>query len=207
MSYRAFFIAVAVILALAGVIVQTAATQAATTITDNESVPISFYGYVPCANGGAGEYVQLSGNLHIVSHTTIDSRGGAHIMLQFNPQGVSGVGLTTGDKYRATGVTHYNVNARSLPFNTTYVNNFRLIGQGPGNNFTVHENFHITINAKGELTAVVTNFRFECKRNDRSPTPTTGPYPGPTTGPYPGPTPTTGPYPGPTPPTSPYPQP
>jgi hypothetical protein len=43
------------------------------------------------------------------------------------------------------------------------VNNFRIIGQGPGNNYLVHEVFHVTINANGEVTAYVDNFSIECK--------------------------------------------
>ena len=43
------------------------------------------------------------------------------------------------------------------------MNNFRIIGQGPGNNFLVHETFHVTINANGVVTATVDNFSVECK--------------------------------------------
>jgi len=31
--------------------------------------------------------------------------------------------------------------------NMTFVNNFRIIGQGPGNNFLVHKTLQIKINA------------------------------------------------------------
>jgi hypothetical protein len=43
------------------------------------------------------------------------------------------------------------------------VNNFRIIGQGTGNNFLVHETFHITVNADGTMTASVDNFSVDCK--------------------------------------------
>jgi len=43
------------------------------------------------------------------------------------------------------------------------VNNFYMIGQGPGNNFKVHETYHYTIDANGELTAFVDNFSVTCK--------------------------------------------
>ncbi len=76
-----------------------------------------------------------------------------------------GIGLTTGDKYQGTGVTqdHFNVGADGLPVTFTFVNNFRIIGQGPGNNYLVHQTFHVTINAHGEVTAEVDNIRVECK--------------------------------------------
>jgi hypothetical protein len=50
----------------------------------------------------------------------------------------------------------------SFPFIETFVNNFKIIGQGPGNNFLVHQNVHITVNANGTLTASVDNFSTEC---------------------------------------------
>ncbi len=70
------------------------------------------------------------------------------------PQGISGVGLDTGDKYQGAGVTqdHFKGSFNNGQFNQTFVNNFRIIGQGPGNNFLVHENFRLTINANGEVT-------------------------------------------------------
>jgi hypothetical protein len=43
------------------------------------------------------------------------------------------------------------------------VNNFRIIGQGKGNNFLVHENLHLTINANGVATAVHDNFSIDCR--------------------------------------------
>ena len=45
----------------------------------------------------------------------------------------------------------------------TYINNFRIIGQDPDNNYLVHETFHVTVNANGELTAFVDNFSIEWK--------------------------------------------
>jgi hypothetical protein len=47
--------------------------------------------------------------------------------------------------------------------NLTYVNNFRIIGQGPGNNFLVHETMHITLNAAGILTVSHDNINVDCK--------------------------------------------
>lgn len=43
------------------------------------------------------------------------------------------------------------------------MNNFRMIGQGPGNNFAIHQNIHITVNADGEITAQVDNHRVTCR--------------------------------------------
>jgi hypothetical protein len=126
-------------------------------------VPINMGVFVPCAVGGAGELVLLSGNLHSLYHFTDDRAGGFHVMSENNPQGVSGTGTVSGDKYQATGVTLSHFNTSGLPFNQTYVNNFRIVGQGPDNNYLVHQTYHITVNAKGQVTAQVDNFSVECR--------------------------------------------
>lgn len=118
--------------------------------------------YVPCAAGGAGEVVVFEGNLHVLTALTVDNKGGFHLKTHAQPQGLSGVGLVTGDKYQATGVTQDQTNVKAGQ-TYTYVNNFRMIGQGPGNNYTVHTTFHYTVNANGELTVVHDNTKIDCK--------------------------------------------
>ncbi len=133
-------------------------------VVTNVSVPVTIGVFVPCANGGAGEGVLLSGNLHILARVTVSESGNASIGIHFQPQGISGTGAVTGDKYQGTGVTLENININApLPFSDTFVNNFRIIGQGNGNNFLVHSTFHVTVNANGEVTATVANFSVECK--------------------------------------------
>jgi hypothetical protein len=133
-------------------------------VTNNESIPFNLTIFVPCANGGAGELVALSGSLHVLTTVTINGNN-VSMSTHSQPQGVSGVGLTTGDKYRGTGVTRSDTNYDNVdfPFVTTYVNNFRVIGQGPGNNFTVHETLHTTVNANGDATADFDNIKVDCK--------------------------------------------
>jgi hypothetical protein len=120
--------------------------------------------FVPCAAGGAGELINVSGPLHILFHETVNDNN-FHVKIHFQPQGISGVGFTTGDKYQGTGVTQETFGGSFVngQFSDTFVNNFRMIGQGPDNNFTVHETFHFTINANGTMTAFVDNFKIECK--------------------------------------------
>ena len=67
-----------------------------------------------------------------------------------------------GDTYHATGETLETFNGK-VGFDDTYVNHFKIIGTGTGNNLLIHENFHITVNAKGVVTAYVDNFSAECK--------------------------------------------
>jgi hypothetical protein len=117
---------------------------------------------IPCAMGGAGEDVLLSGYLHVLTHTTLDGNGGFHAKEHFQPQGISGIGQTSGDKYQATGVTQRSFNGK-VGFEETHVNNFRIIGQGPGNNYLIHSTIHTTVNANGVVTSVVHNIRADCK--------------------------------------------
>lgn len=136
----------------------------AVTSNTNLSIPVDLFVFVPCAVGGAGEDIHVSGPLHVLSQLTISNSGNVLFTSQFQPQGISGTGLVTGDMYQATGLTR-STQTFSTPFPVTFtfVNNFYMIGQGPDNNFQVHETFHFTINANGEVTAFVDNFRVTCQ--------------------------------------------
>lgn len=134
---------------------------AASTFTEDERFFFSLVAFIPCAADGAGEFVELSGTLHALFHVTLDASGGAHVKTHFQPQGIKGIGLTTGDKYQGTGVTQDQFNAR-VGETFTYINNFRIIGQGPRNNLLIHETVHVTVNANGTVTASVENFSEEC---------------------------------------------
>jgi hypothetical protein len=128
----------------------------------NIFVPIDLIVFIPCANGGVGELVEVTGRLHIVLNLTFDNAGGVHVKEHFQPQGISGTGSTTGDKYQGTGVTQDEFNAK-VGFEFTSVNNFRMIGQGSGNNLLVHETSHFTVNSNGTVTAIFDKFSVDCK--------------------------------------------
>lgn len=130
----------------------------------NDSTEVALAVFVPCANGGAGEVVELTGPLHTLITTTISGSGISGVT-HFQPQGISGTGLVTGDSYRGTGVTtdQFRGSLVNGVFTATLVNNFRIVGQGPGNNFLVHEIFHLTINANSELTVLHDIISIECK--------------------------------------------
>jgi hypothetical protein len=124
--------------------------------------PIELSVLVPCANGGVGEEVVLSGELHDVFVWVFNDSGGYTLQYHDNPMGVIGIGKDTGTTYRATGVSLGGGTGR-VGFEDTYVNNFRIIGEGTDNNFLVHETYHVTLNANGTLTAYVDNYSAECK--------------------------------------------
>ncbi len=134
----------------------------ADTSTSNATFPIELVSFVPCANADAGEFVSLRGDLHVLSTITVDARGGLHATFLFQPQGVSGVGLTTGDIYRGVGETRETISI--FPgFAGTLVNNFILIGAGPGNNLFVRDIVHLTANANGIIVVSVDQTSLECR--------------------------------------------
>ena len=140
------------------------ASFSAVTSNSDITIPIDLVVFVPCANGGAGELIEVSGPLHVLSQLTISNSGNVVLYSHFQPQGISGTGFVTGDKYQGTGITQ-SMNTFNTPFpiTFTFVNNFYMIGQGPNNNFNVHETFHFTINANGEVTAFADNFSVTCQ--------------------------------------------
>ena len=130
----------------------------------NVIVDFNLEEFVYCANNGAGEVIELSGSLHILLISNINNQrisGSSH----FQPQGVQGRGQSTGNLYNATGVTQERFSGSFVngQFTTTFVNNYRLIGQGPGNNYLVHQTIHATFNSNGEATATVDHTTVECK--------------------------------------------
>jgi len=137
---------------------------AALVLTTNDVVAIDITTFVPCANGGAGEFVQAVGRLHQVFTTVVNANGTVTVKSHNQPQGLTGVGLTTGDKYQATGVTQ-SIDQVGAPFPvvSTFINNFRFIGKGKDNNLLIHEEGHLTINANGVLTVFVDHLSEECR--------------------------------------------
>lgn len=130
----------------------------------NDTTEISLSVFIPCAAGGAGEIVDLSGPLHTLVSSTINGNNVSGYF-HFQPQGISGIGESTGTNYHATGVTSesFKNSLQNGQANLTFVNNFRIIGQGPNNNYLVHETMHVTINADGTATVFHDNFSVECK--------------------------------------------
>jgi hypothetical protein len=134
-----------VLLTLATVGMAANVTAASAAATTNEQVSLRTSGFVPCANGGAGEIVSGTIEMHILITSTVNGNN-ASDQFQFQTQG-SMVGAITGDTYRVTGVERGTsaVSLQNDHYVLTYVNTFQLIGPGPGNNLLVHEVAHMTI--------------------------------------------------------------
>jgi len=130
----------------------------------NDKTDLNLSVFIPCAASGAGEMLDVSGPLHTLVSATVNGNNISGYF-HFQPQAISGTWESTGTRYRATGVTQqsFKSSLQNGQANLTFVNNFRMIGQGPGNNYLMHENLHITINADGTLTVFHDNFSFDCK--------------------------------------------
>ncbi|HEX5073652.1 MAG TPA: hypothetical protein VFW03_10620 [Gemmatimonadaceae bacterium] len=137
---------------------------AAVVSTTNDVEVAAITTFVPCANGGAGEVVQAVGRIHRLMTSVVNPTGTVTVKTHSQPQGLTAIGLTTGDKYQATGVTQEtDVFVAPFPFIAAFTNNFRFIGPGPDNNLLIHEEFHITINANGTFTVSNDHFSVECR--------------------------------------------
>jgi len=133
-------------------------------VTINDETDVSWIEYVPCAVAGAGEVVDLSGRLHTLISFTINSDNvSGHFHIQ--PQGISGVGEVSGLQYHATGGTQesFKITLKNGQANLTFVNNFRMIGQGPANSFSVHETLSLAVKADGTTTVTHDNYNVECR--------------------------------------------
>lgn len=155
----------AVLLVVAGTAAALAmSASASAAVTTNTSIPLSLVTFIPCGNGGFGDSVFLTGNLHVL--VTFTSNGNTFSGLaHFQPQGVTGNSSTTGAKYEGTGVTEdtFSGSFQRSHATETFVNNFRLIGQGSADNYLVHEVVHLTFDAAGTLTAAVDNSSVDCR--------------------------------------------
>lgn len=136
----------------------------AETFTESFQDPVDILVFIPCANDGAGEDVELRGFFHNVIHTTINGNNFVS-NFHFQPQGVSGEGLTSGDKYQSTGVGEEQIHGSFVngQFSSTFILNIGIIGQGSGNDAVLHGQTHVTINANGEVTTSFDNFSADCK--------------------------------------------
>jgi hypothetical protein len=147
-------------LATAGMVASATAAQAE--VSTNEQVSLAYAGFVPCANGGLGEIVAGTIEMHNLISSTVNGNNVSD-RFQFQPHG-SMIGAITGDTYRVTGVTQGR-SAYSLQdgrYTLTYVNSFQLIGPGPGNNLLVHEVAHVTINGD-DVVVQHDNLTIDCQ--------------------------------------------
>lgn len=128
-------------------------------VTQNERVPFTTEYSNPCN----GEIIQFEGFLHILARETADGSGGFHAVFHYNLN-LRGVGQTTGATYSGTEALVDAFNFKPpYPVDETFTIHTNVIGQGQAPDFRVHDTFHATIDANGELTVIFEKFRAECR--------------------------------------------
>jgi hypothetical protein len=138
----------------------TPALAAAETLTVNTTQTLGSVQFYSCA----GEYIALSGDYHALFHVTFDPTGGTHVVGAHNSQGIRGVGLQSGTLFRAADGDRRTTNIFGAPgFETTYVDAFRLIGQGESPDLLVYVTMHVTFAPDQGFTAQVSNVSSECR--------------------------------------------
>ena len=127
-----------------------------------DSVPFETTLFIACANGGAGEEVQLTGVV-INDLKIIRNDHGFTLTYHTNPRGISGVGLSTGYKYTVSGGTEGTINGafENSQFTGGYIERLNVIG--PGTNFMVSYHFHVTVRSDGTFTSSISDEKTMCK--------------------------------------------
>jgi hypothetical protein len=126
------------------------------------AVPINESGTFP-VNGSSWnsctqEFIDFSGTGHVEVHGII-SDNKITFILHFNYPNVKGVGRTSGTEYVANSTFNYS---NTFNFNTQFVYqqsaSTRWIAQGSGLSFTVVNDWHLTVNANGDVTRFISTF-------------------------------------------------
>ena len=127
-----------------------------------ETVPYERIVFVPCANNGIGEEVQLIGTAINVDRIIYNNHGFT-LTYHTNPKGVTGIGLSTGDKYAASGGTQETITGafENNQFTGGYIEQLRIVGQG--STFIVSYRFHVTVTADGTFTSSISDDKVICR--------------------------------------------
>jgi len=118
--------------------------------TSTVAIPFDDIIFVDCANGGAGEYVHITGRtnlLYTISWTDHGFTFGYHS----NTYNIKGVGLSSGQTFAGSGNTEAEVMGAWV--NAQWISNFvdKLILVGGNTNFIVRSKYHVLVNPDGTV--------------------------------------------------------
>ncbi len=160
---RGGFVVVALLVVGLGVVAVPASAAAA-----NFQIPITPFTNDACT----GEGVTLEGNLHLLVQTTANADGSFHVMQHTNTQGVSGIGVLSGDTYSFSegylerdtfdaqgGTTTHTV------MHLEFIHHGESLGLLAPSLDDLHQHFNVatTLAPTGEPTATIHTDRFECR--------------------------------------------
>lgn len=118
--------------------------------TSTVAVPYENTVYVPCANSGAGEYVQLSGNtnfLYTISWTDHGFTFGYHA----NSYRIKGVGLSSGETFVASGNTEGQVAGSWINGQWIAITIDQLRVTGSKTSFVIKNTYHAITTPGGDV--------------------------------------------------------
>ena len=125
------------------------------------AVPFETIVFVPCANDGAGEDVQLTGFTNFIYGLVYTDRGFS-MLYHDNVHQVTGIGLSSGESFVASGGTNGTV--QGVWYSTQWVGNtttqMKIVGQNTM--FTVIYKHHITVSQDGSVTVNNTEQTADC---------------------------------------------
>jgi hypothetical protein len=127
-----------------------------------EIVPYDQTLFVPCGNGGAGEDVALTGSLKILENIVYNDHGftfNYHVITQ----GITGVGLSTGEKFQASGGNKGTITGEfgeEGQYSRVFIQQLRIIGQNSV--FKVTYKTKITITPDGKITTSIDDETIDC---------------------------------------------
>jgi hypothetical protein len=124
-------------------------------------IPFDLTIFVPCANGGSGEWVELTGSTNLKYSFTWTDHGftyGYHA----NTYVITGVGQSTGEKFVGSGSTDGNVFAAWVnnQWIATFSDKLRIIGQNT--RFFLKNSYHVTVTPDNEPKADLEKQESEC---------------------------------------------
>jgi len=139
---------------------QSSQTQVSNSV---ESVPFERTLFVPCGNGGEGEEVALNGSIKLVEQIIFNDHGFTftyHAVLQ----GISGLGLSTGENFVVSGGDKGTITGEfgeEGQYTRVFMGQLRIIGQTGA--FTVRYKFKVTITPNGNITTRIEQEEIDCR--------------------------------------------
>jgi|SRR5678810_291164 len=128
----------------------------------DETVPYDRTLFVPCGNSGAGEEVTLTGSLKTFEEIVYNNHGftlNYHVIAQ----GITGVGLSTGEKFQASGGNKGAITGEfgeEGRYSRVFIQQLRIIGQNTV--FKVTYKTKITVTPDGKITTSIEDETIDC---------------------------------------------
>jgi len=103
-------------------------------------------------NSCVPEWIDFDGGAHLLSHAT--NRPGRYQIVVSSQFNVAGVGLSTGDRYRVSGLYNEVINYLGNdygPYEDHLVQARRLVRESTGTTYAFNNVWQLTVNANGEV--------------------------------------------------------